>query len=193
MPPCHLVFNFLVDWNPFLVGSSTSPISQIPSILLEARRITTTVVNRVLVKGTRETLSTSFHSAIPRHRGTSGPDASRESLQSFPAHDVHWWWWHHWRRQNLWLPRCGHYPSKWGWNMLEPGKKWLLPVVPIKIIFGRFSSRKTWLRINQQWRNNYSPFQILAINMLLDGCQLVHATSQYLAINRVAMHLGRVM
>ena len=42
----HLVFNFLVDWNPFLVQAQ-SPVSQIPSMLLEARRITTTVVNRV--------------------------------------------------------------------------------------------------------------------------------------------------
>ena len=43
----HFVCKLLVDRNPFLVGSSTSPARQIPSMLFEARRITTLSQRRI--------------------------------------------------------------------------------------------------------------------------------------------------
>lgn len=150
--------------------------------------------------------STSNHycsqSRIPRHRGTSSPDASRESLRSFPAHDVHWWWWHHWRRQNLWLPHwMWPLPIKMGlehvgtcWNQAKSGA--LTRCTHQNHIWTVFKPKK-WLRIHQQNEGTTIALSrywlLICYWMGVKWCMQHHATSQYLAINRVAMHLGRVM
>lgn len=147
----HLVFNFLVDWNPFLVGSSTSPVSQIPSMLLEARRITTTVVNRVYEGHQRNT----FH-IFPQQCDTEASRHLRPGcFTRIPAILSSSWCalmvMASLAKAKLMAASMWPLPIKMGLEHVGTRQKVaLLPVVPIKIIFGRFSSRTKWLRINQQ-------------------------------------------